>query len=227
MNDVMTTTDCDALSAAPDLYYANSQILDTLNERFRIQLINSLSGFKSANLIGTASSSGVLNLAVVSSVVHIGAHPPLLGMVTRPRSARRDTVDNIEATGHYTINHIHNDIYPKAHQTSARYNADINEFEKVGLTPVTGNLFSAPYVGEATIRIGMQLEEIKHLDINNTDFIIGRVIELSLPSQLIGEDGYVDICAANSVAISSLDSYHCVSPPDRLGYAKPGTPEER
>jgi len=63
--------------------------IDNLEQRERVLFINSLSGFKSANLVGTANTQKQSNLAIVSSVVHLGANPPLLSMVMRPRSVPR------------------------------------------------------------------------------------------------------------------------------------------
>lgn len=207
-----------------DLFYADADLLDTLEHRYRAQLVNSLSGFKSANLVGTVSDSGIPNLAIVSSVVHLGAHPPLMAMVSRPNTVRRDTIENLSANKFFTLNHVNEKIFHRAHQTAARYPADTCEFEAVGLTPVRGKRVDAPYVAEATIKIGLQLEEIKHLDINGTDLVIGRIIELSVPQQAIAEDGYVDIESAGSVAVSGLDSYHTTQRLDRLSYAKPEHP---
>ena len=109
-----------------------------LPSRFRARLVNSLSGFKSANLIGTTSPNGILNLAMVSSVVHLGASPALVGMVMRPRvngMAPRDTLVNIENTGVYTINHVSAAMLPAAHDASANFSSETCEFEATGLTP--------------------------------------------------------------------------------------------
>ena len=105
-----------------------------MEQRSRARLINSLSGFKSANLIGSQDSNGCTNLSIVSSVFHLGANPALLGMIIRPDGVPRDTLSNIKQTGSYTINHVSSDIYCKAHQTSARYDANVSEFAEVGLT---------------------------------------------------------------------------------------------
>ncbi|MCJ8275234.1 MAG: flavin reductase family protein, partial [Bdellovibrionales bacterium] len=56
------------------------------NKRAWIKLVNSLSGFKSANLVGTQSKDGQTNLAMFSSFFHLGANPPLMGFVLRPHS---------------------------------------------------------------------------------------------------------------------------------------------
>ena len=118
-------------------------------ERFyRANFINSLTGFKSVNLIGTVSEQGQMNLGIFSSIVHIGSNPPLVGYINRPVKAAPHTLDNINATGVYTINHIHPSFVQEAHQTSAKYEAGISEFEEVGLTPEFQENMAAPFVKE-------------------------------------------------------------------------------
>ena len=51
---------------------------------YKINLVNSCSGYKSANLIGTKSSNGTSNVAIFSSVTHIGSSPALFGIFFRP-----------------------------------------------------------------------------------------------------------------------------------------------
>ena len=63
----------------------------------RLNLVNCVTGYKSANLIGTVSTEGVLNVAVFSSVTHLGSEPPLLGFILRPTTVPRDTYKNIKA----------------------------------------------------------------------------------------------------------------------------------
>ena len=73
---------------------------------FRVNLINSSTGYKSANLIGTKSKSGIENLAVFSSITHLGSNPAVLGFMLRPTTIPRDTYKNIKETGFFTVNHI-------------------------------------------------------------------------------------------------------------------------
>jgi flavin reductase (DIM6/NTAB) family NADH-FMN oxidoreductase RutF len=109
-------------------------ILD-FEKLYRATLINSISGFKSANLIGTISSRGNTNLAIFNSVIHFGSNPSALGFLMRPVSVERHTYENIIDTGSFTINHINKEIYRQAHQTSARYEKELSEFDACGLTP--------------------------------------------------------------------------------------------
>ena len=121
--------------------------LMAMEKRQRANLVNSSGGFKSVCLIGTINKAGLTNLAPFSSIVHIGASPPLIAFIVRPDSVDRHTLSNLLATGYYTINHLNEAIYKKGHQASARYPEEISEFDAVGLTTVYKHDFLAPYVG--------------------------------------------------------------------------------
>jgi flavin reductase (DIM6/NTAB) family NADH-FMN oxidoreductase RutF/NAD(P)-dependent dehydrogenase (short-subunit alcohol dehydrogenase family) len=195
--------------------------ITALSSHERPLFINSLSGFKSANLVGTADASGHSNLCIVSSVVHLGANPPLLGMVIRPHTVPRGTLENILDTGVYTLNHVHEDIYQQAHQTSARYPEDVSEFDEVGFTEQWDDNFNAPFVQESRIKIGMQFRERHTLGINGTEFIIGEIISIEMADEFVAEDGFVSLEKAGTVAISSLDTYHSTNTLASLSYAQP------
>ena len=115
------------------MHYFSLEDINNLKHLYKINLINSCSGFKSANLIGTKSKDGIENVAVFSSVTHVGSNPPILGFFCRPTKVTRDTYTNIKETGFYTINHIQESNFKEAHHTSAKYNSIISEFDKTQL----------------------------------------------------------------------------------------------
>ena len=204
----------------------SSKDFPALDKRFRTMLINSLSGFKSVNLVGTTNKKGIPNLSVVSSVVHLGANPALMGFVMRPITVTRDTYLNILETGVYTLNHLTSAIYQQAHQASARYPSDISEFDAVGLTPDFKPDFTAPYVKESTIQIGLVFKEKMDIQLNGTVFLIGEIQEIYVPEDCIQTDGYIDIQKAGTIACSGLDAYHTSNKLKRLSYAKLDRPLE-
>ena len=189
---------------------------------YRTNLVNSLSGFKSANLIGTISSEGRTNRAIFSSVIHVGANPPLIGFLMRPVSVERHTYTNIKEVNYFTINHINKEIFKQAHQTSARYEKDVSEFDTCGLTPEYTQTIKAPYVKGLKIKIGCRFVEEQEIKSNGTIFIVGEIVEAIIPDDVVAKDGYVDIEKAETIAISGLDSYHETKRIARLSYAKPG-----
>lgn len=205
---------------------ANENIL-AFEKFYRTNFVNSITGFKSANLIGTISSEGKTNLAIFSSVIHVGANPPLMGFLMRPVSVERHTYNNIKETGYFTINHINKEIYKQAHQTSARYDKDVSEFDECGLTPEYSEIIKAPYVKESKIKIGCRFVEQHQIKTNDTIFVVGEILEVIIPDDVLMNDGYVDIEKSDTIAISSLDSYHEAKRISRLSYAKPGRDIEK
>ncbi len=192
-----------------------------MEKQNRVHLINSLGGFKSAALIGTSDSEGNTNLAIFSSLFHVGAHPPLIGLIFRPTPPERNTYNNILDTGFYTINHINEAIYQQAHQTSARYDKNRSEFDATGLNTEYKNDFFAPFVAESNIQLGIVFREKIDIALNNTTLVIGEIMEIFIPENCLHEDGFVDLEKANTITCSGLDSYHKTVQLDRLSYAKP------
>jgi flavin reductase (DIM6/NTAB) family NADH-FMN oxidoreductase RutF len=194
---------------------------EEMNDRYRATLINSISGFKSLGLIGTINESGITNIGVFNSIVHIGAFPPMLGMIFRPDTVRRHTLENILAHKHYTINQVHEGMLPMAHQASAKYEADESEFTACQFTPEFSDAGKAPYIQES--RVKMMLEYRMHIPIplNDTIFLIGEIIEIKAPGAIIKEDGFADIHSAGTVSVAGLDAYYSTQFIDRYGYARP------
>lgn len=192
-----------------------------LEPRFRANLINSVTGYKPANLIGTISNDGKANLAIFNSVVHIGANPPLVGFILRPvGDVSRHTYENIKQTGIYTINHVHESFVAKAHWTSAKFERSESEFDECGLTAEFIEGFAAPFVGESYVKLGLEFREEIPIRLNDTVLIIGGVQHLILPERSLLENGSVDLNTVEDVAISGLDTYHRVQRIKTFPYAR-------
>jgi flavin reductase (DIM6/NTAB) family NADH-FMN oxidoreductase RutF len=196
--------------------------LMNLPARYRGTLINKIAGYKTANLIGTRSGSGMENLALFNSVVHIGANPPYLGFVLRPTTVERHTYKNLRDTGQFTINQVAASFHREAHQTSGKYPLEVSEFKACGLTPHYVQGFSAPFVAESRIKIGLSFEEEHLVNCNQTRLVVGKIEHLILPEGGVKADGDVDLEALNTVAIGGLDTYYTGKKLGRYGYYRPG-----
>jgi flavin reductase (DIM6/NTAB) family NADH-FMN oxidoreductase RutF len=142
----------------------------------RLNLINSVTGIKPANLIGTVANDGRTNLAIFSSVVHLGSNPALVGFVMRPTSGEpRHTYENIKANGFYTINHVRESFVEKAHYTSAKFPREMSEFAVCRLTEEYVEGFKAPFVKESRVKFGLKFEQEIPIELNGTIFMIGSV----------------------------------------------------
>jgi flavin reductase (DIM6/NTAB) family NADH-FMN oxidoreductase RutF len=201
--------------------HVSSESINAMEKQARINFINSLGGFKSIALIGTKNNNKQNNLAIFSSIVHVGSNPPLFGFISRPAAYVRHTLDNILETGYYTINHINENIFKQAHQTSARYEREISEFVATGLQTDFKNDFFAPFVSESHIQLAMEFKEKIDIQSNGTVLVIGEVKAVYFPEDCLLADGFLDIEKAKTITCSGLDSYHKTIRLDRLSYAKP------
>ncbi|WP_040280989.1 flavin reductase family protein [Psychroserpens damuponensis] len=201
--------------------YIDSNAFDTFDHLYRINLINSCSGYKSANLIGTKCSNGIENVAVFSSVTHIGSNPAMLGFFCRPTTVTRNTYNNIKTTGLYTINHIHESILEDAHHTSAKYDSHISEFDKTRLISEYKKEFKAPFVKNAPLQLAMKFVEEYHIKANDTILVIGKIVGIHVDNELLKDDGFIDLAKANIAAINGLDGYAVPKSTTRLEYQRP------
>jgi flavin reductase (DIM6/NTAB) family NADH-FMN oxidoreductase RutF len=198
-------------------------------ERFyRANFINSLTGFKSASLIGTINAQGVPNLGIFSSIVHIGSDPALIGFINRPIAAAPHTLANIKANGFYTVNHIHASFLAQAHQTSAKYPDEVNEFTEVGLTEAYLEGVKVPFVKESPIKYLLSLKEIVPIALNATFLVIGQLEQVLIEQSLQPtSDGFLHLDQAGSICSNGLDAYYHTELIDRYDYAKPGIPVQK
>ena len=198
-------------------------------ERFyRANFINSLTGFKSASLIGTINAQSVPNLGMFSSMVHIGSDPALIGYINRPVAAAPHTLANIKSNGFYTVNHIHASFVDKAHQTSAKYPVEVNEFAEVGLTEEYLEGINIPFVKESAIKYLLSLKEIVPITLNATFLVIGQLEQVLIdPSLQPTADGFLELDQVGSICSNGLDAYYKTTLIDRYAYAKPGKAAEK
>lgn len=195
--------------------------LDAMDRLYRINLVNSLSGFKSANLIATVDDHGNENVAVFSSVIHLGSDPAVLGFVLRPTTVARNSYDNIKQTGFYTINHISQEIMEDGHHTSAKYPKEVSEFKMTNLKSEYINNFKAPFVTQSPIKLAMKFVEEYPIKLNGTILVVGEILSAYIQDDLLEKDGFVNLSKGNIVSINGLDGYALPKLQMRYPYQRP------
>ena len=195
-----------------------SKDIKKLNKVYRLNLINSITGIKPGNLIATKSKSGEDNVAIFSSVVHLGSSPAQIGFVLRPQKTRKsDTYTNISDSKFYTINHISKEMYVKAHNTSIK--DDVSEFELLNIKKEFKDGFYAPYVKKSPIKLGMKMIDMIKLP-NDCLFVIGEIENLYIESKLLNFDGTLDLEVGDIMGIGGLNTYYELHKIDTLPYVR-------
>lgn len=195
--------------------------LEGLDKIYRLNLINSCTGYKSANLIGTRSAKGQNNLAVFNSVMHLGSQPALIGFILRPLTVPRHTYSNLKATGYFSINHISQNQIEEAHHTSAKYPKEVSEFDQTELDVENKLSQEIPFVKDAPVQLACQYINEYLIEENDTILIVGKILALYVQENMLGEDGWIRLDQGNVVSINGLDGYALPKLLDRFPYARP------
>ena len=173
------------------------------NSLQNIKLINSICGIRGVHLIASKSKNHTSNLAIFSSITHLGSNPPLLLFVSRPSNVvKRDTISNITETGYYTINSIEKDIINEAHQTSGKYPKSTSEFKECNLEEEYIEDFSIPFVSKSNIKIGMRFIDSVEIKQNQTILVIGEIMLIKTRYKKLEHN------FKNSASIIGLNSYY-------------------
>jgi flavin reductase (DIM6/NTAB) family NADH-FMN oxidoreductase RutF len=128
----------------------------------------------------------------------------------------------------YTVNHIQASFLAQAHQTSAKYPDEVNEFTEVGLTEEYLDGVKVPFVKESPIKYLLSLKEIIPITLNATFLVIGQLEQVLIdPSLQPTSDGFLHLDQAGSISSNGLDAYYKTELIDRYDYAKPGIPVQK
>ena len=188
----------------------------------RLNIINSITGIKPANLISTIDERNRHNLAIFSSVVHLGSNPALIGFILRPQEKiRRHTYENILENGYYTINHLPNHKTLEGHYTSAKFDKETSEYDVCHFTPEFQHEFPVPYVKESFLKMGLKHVESIPIKYNGTVMIVGKILQVYVAKSSLSEEGYINLEEAKSVGISGLNTYYDLKKIASYPYARP------
>jgi flavin reductase (DIM6/NTAB) family NADH-FMN oxidoreductase RutF len=192
----------------------------------RLNLVNSCTGYKSTNLIATKSIDGQSNVAIFSSVTHLGSEPPLIGFIMRPTTVPRDTYKNIKETGYFSVNHVTVDMIEDAHHTSANYDLGISEFNKTNLEKEYKTDIEIPFVKGSPVQLYCKYVNEYYIKENDTIHIVASIEELFFDEELQHEDGWLQIDKGNVIALNGLDGYCLPKLVDRFQYARKDQPTQ-
>ena len=203
------------------MQYFSKKDIDELSKIYKINLINSATGYKSAQLVGTVSPEGNENLAVFSSIVHLGSKPALIGMILRPTTVPRHTYSNMKSTGVFTLNAIHETQIEEAHHTSASYPESISEFDMTQLEVQKRENFIAPFVKNSPIQMACKYVNEYPILENGTIMIVGSIEDLYINESMLLEDCWVQLDLGGVGTINGLDGYASTKLLERFPYARP------
>lgn len=147
--------------------------------------------------IGTKAADGRRNLSPYSFFNAVSDRPKL---VMFSSSGHKDSVTNIEETGVFTCSLASRHLADPMNTSSAAVPRGVDEFDLAELTPVTGRLVDAPYVGEAYAALECRMTQIfRPLDLEGREsdnwMVIGQVVGIHISPEIL-RDGRIDMGVA-------------------------------
>lgn len=199
----------------------SKEALKKLPKIARLNLVNSCTGYKSANLIVTKSAAGIENVAIFSSVTHLGSDPALIGFILRPTTVPRNTYKNIKETEYFTVNHVTADMIADAHHTSANYDETISEFDKTNLESEYIDQIQFPFVKGSPVRLLCKYLNEYEIKENGVLHIIASIETIYHDANLVaGKEYFLQLDKAKVVTVNGLDGYCLPTLIDRFEYSR-------
>ena len=161
---------------------------------------NAIVGPRPIGWISSQDEEGGLNLAPYSFFNAFNYIPPIVGFSS---IGRKDTLNNIEATGEFVWNLVTRPLAEAMNQSCAAVAPDVNEFSLAGLTPVSSTIVRPPRVGESPVSFECKLTQIVQL--RNTAgtaveswLVLGEVVGVHIDKSLLHE-GIYDTAGAEPI----------------------------
>lgn len=197
-----------------------SSQLKELHKVPRLNLVNSCTGYKSCNLIATKSKDGISNVAIFSSITHLGSDPAMLGFIVRPATVPRNTYQNIKDLKYFTVNHITENMIAAAHHTSANYEDGISEFDKTDLEEEYYDGIETPFVKNSPVQLLCKYLNEYEIKENNTIHLIASIEAIFYKESLEGKEMWLQLDKEKIITVNGLDGYCVPTLTDRFKYAR-------
>ena len=135
--------------------------------------------------VSTVSADGVLNLAPHSYFNVMSNDPP---HVVIGSSGRKDTLANIEATGELVVNITTEHVLEQMNASAVDAPPEVDEFERVGVTPVASHTVAPARVAEAMAALECRLVQV--VPAGNGHIVIAEVTRIHIDRR-VWRDGRV------------------------------------
>jgi flavin reductase (DIM6/NTAB) family NADH-FMN oxidoreductase RutF len=175
---------------------------------------NSIVGPRPIGWISSKSSDGVLNLAPYSFFNAFNYVPPIIGFAS---IGRKDSLNNIEATGEFVWNLVTQPQVEAMNQTCKAVPPEVSEFDIAGLSTAPSNIVSVPRVAESPVSFECrctQILQLKTLEGNSVEtwVVFGEVVGIHIEERLISTGIYDTATAQHVMRVGGPADYFSIGP---------------
>jgi len=172
--------------------------------------------------VSTQSVAGINNIAPFSFFNAACASPMVVTFAPMRDSdtgKKKDTLQNVEATGEFVINIVTESLLERMDRTGENFPPEIDEFSAVGLTPVASQTVAPPRIAEAPVHFECRVLHVLHFGDGSSgsgSLVVGEVVHLHVDEDLL-VNGRIDIERLRPVARLGGPYY---ARPQRIAYER-------
>lgn len=167
--------------------------------------------------VSTMSADGVPNLAPYSFFTVASTAPAVVQFTS---VGRKDSLRNIEETGEFVINLATESLFEKINQTSANYDATVDEYDAVGIDHEPSETVRPLRVAQSPISIEATLHQV--IEVGNSFVVMGAVTMVTVQSDRLADDGLPDFSTLAPLSRLGRDEWGV--PPDVRRIERPHRP---
>ncbi|GAA1640064.1 flavin reductase family protein [Kribbella alba] len=156
---------------------------ETVSSRDFYAVLNAVVVPRPIAWVSSLSADGVLNLAPHSFFTVACVRPPMVQFMS---VGRKDSLNNVEATGEFVVNFAAEPLFEQVNATATNFPPEISEFAAVGLTTEPAATVAVPRVAESPVAIECGLHTT--LELGDSTVVIGRVRHIAIDEAVLDGD---------------------------------------
>ena len=133
--------------------------------------------------VSSRSAAGVDNLAPHSFFTVASGEPPIVQFVS---VGRKDTLDNVEATGEFVVNFTTEPLFEQVNDSSTDYPATLSEFDELGIEREPSRFVASPRVAAAPVAIECTLHSTQPM--GDSTLVFGNVVDFAVDPAVLADD---------------------------------------
>lgn len=149
--------------------------------------------------VTTVSADGVVNLAPFSTFTYVSTKPPMVGFnAGRKAGLRKDTANNILASGEFVVHVVDESLLGPMHESSVEHPPAVSEAELLGLEWVASERVVVPRLQAPRVAMECRLHSVTPYGDTGAEFIVGEVLVFHVKDGFI-DNGKIDTLRLNPV----------------------------
>jgi flavin reductase (DIM6/NTAB) family NADH-FMN oxidoreductase RutF len=186
---------------------------------------NAIVGPRPIGWVSSQSASGVLNLAPYSFFSAFNYVPPIIGFSS---IGRKDSLNNIEATGEFVWNLVTRDLAEAMNQSCEAVPPEVSEFDLTGLTPGASRIVGVPRVAQSPVSFECRCTQILQLqNLQNepvpTWMVFGQVVGVHIDTRLLKDGAYDTANAGHILRGGGPADYFSIGPEQLFKMHRPAS----